>query len=137
MKWFVRFFLSLCLLFVSRYHQVHANVPQHGTPHTLVKVSALKEAASIDAAHMARLVFKPAPIHSVNIAERERPADNEEEDESVSSRKYVEISNYFTDFFYALKSAYLFLQIKHSAAFCAHFSYSLSRSYLLFRVIRI
>ncbi|MGK9117098.1 hypothetical protein [Olivibacter jilunii] len=135
MKWLVRFFLSLCLLFLSKHNHLHAYAHQDHIRYSLVKIFERVAYEQIGEAN--ELVFKPAPLNEEKVTEKIRATDKEEEDDSVSSRKYLEISNYFTDFFYALNARYFWRQMKQSLASSEHAPYTSSRTYLLFRVIRI
>ncbi|MEH6304901.1 hypothetical protein RYH73_04565 [Olivibacter sp. CPCC 100613] len=136
MKWLVRFFLSLCLLFLSKYNHLHAYADQDHIRYSLVSVFERVAYEHMNAAENI-LSFKPAPVNTEKVTEKIRATDKEEEDDSVSSRKYLEISNYFTDFFYALSLGSFWRQIRQSLTFCAYFPHFSSRTYLLFRVIRI
>lgn len=138
MKWLVRFFLSLCLLFLSRHHQVYAYAYQDHAHYSLNKVFERVAYEHIDAEENAQsLFFKKAPVHEEKVTEKIRATDKEEEDDSVSSRKYLEISNYFADFFYALWSGAFWRQITPSVIPFKHLLYSSSPTYILFRTIRI
>jgi len=138
MKWLVRFFLSLNLLFLSGYNQLQAHAHQDNMRHSLIKAfdgAAYVHMDSIHGAHSS--IYTSAPVNTEKAVEKFRVTDSEEEDDSDASRKYLEISNYFTDFFYALNVDCFWQHIRKSLAFCQHFSNSFTRTYLLFRAIRI
>lgn len=141
MKWLVRFCLSLCLFYLSRSNHLNASAHQDRTFFTIVNVFADGNAAHcLSLKHQDALFFKKAFADAEKVSEKIGATDKDEEDDtesSGSSRKYLEISSYFTDFFYTLNPTYFWQCLKKSGAFYQQFSHFSSRTYLLLQVFRI
>lgn len=139
-KLIVKFFLSWCVLLAGGYGQVHAFA--HAD---CVCFSPLKTTKKSEEANFCAVQNRPADciiqsassgkenaIFKIDFAEKEA-----EEYESASSKKYTEISNYFTTRFDAQAAGNLFGNSK-SLPFGKHFSFiALHRCYLVLQVFRI
>lgn len=137
MKWLVRFFLSLTLVFLSRYSQLHAHAHEGRVSYSLQTVFEKTAYGRAKTIEHPSFVFKSIAENTEKVSEKIPATDKEEEDDTLSSRKYLEISNCFTDFFYALNAGYFWRQIKQHAVYNTLFYRGATRTYLLFCVIRI
>lgn len=140
-KFIIKFFLSLCVLLAGGYGQLYA----YGHQQDCICFSPIKAPKKSEEANFCAVRNSPAAFviqsassgkekatYVIDIAEKEA-----EEYESASSKKYLEISNYFTTRFDAQAAGNLFGDLK-SLPFCKHFSYISSyRCYLVLQVFRI
>jgi len=67
--------------------------------------------------------------------EKIKATEVEDEEESLSSRKHLEISNYYH--FDPLEPAAYYSYLKNPLPFCNHFSYLFSDKFIVHRVIRV
>ena len=139
-KFIVKFFLSLCVLLAGGYSQLYAYASQDCVCFSPIKVPKKSEEANFCPIRNRPAAFviqsaasgKENATYRIDIAEKEA-----EEYESASSKKYLEISNYFTTLFDAQAAGNLFGD-RQSLPFCKHFSYiSSHRCYLVLQVFRI
>ena len=140
-KGFLRYFLSLSILLLSVYSNLYAYTNQDCICHSSQKTFVRSEhAARISSLHNSQALKLKSTLYGTE-AEHCKIVAAEielEEDESVSLKKALEISDFFTAIFYAQALAYLLNYLKKVLAFCKHFAYTSShRWYLLFRVFRI
>lgn len=136
----VKFFLFLCVLLAGGYSQLYAYAYQDCVCFSPIKVPKKSEEAnfcSIQNRPAAFIIQSPASgkenaTYRIDVAEKEA-----EEYESVSSKKYLEISDYFTTRLDAQAAGNLFGDLK-SLPFGKHFSYiSSHKCYLVLQVFRI
>lgn len=138
-KFLIRFLLSLCILLLSGYSHLHAHAYQELSSYALIKNLKGSEHVSFRTVqNVQTFISSLSPSVTEKSFKVEAAEIEEEENKSVSFKKYLENSNYLTAVFYVLALAYFFRYIKTSLLFCKHFSYTLSqRRYLIFHVFRI
>lgn len=121
MKLLVGFFLSLSILLLNAYGQPYkTGYAGFGKLHKTKHASPIRHAPS----GPKKGGFK---IYAT---------DKEEEDNEVSSKRYLEISSYFATVAGTHLSGYFCSYIKQRLSFYNLFSYFLSHRYLTFLVIR-
>lgn len=139
-RFIVKFFLSLCVLLVGGYSQLYAYAYQDCVCFSPIKTPKKSEEANFCSIQKSSAAFiiqsaasgKEKATYQIDIAEKEI-----EEYESASSKKFLEISNYFTTLFDAQSVGNLFDDLK-SLPLGKHFSYISSyRCYLVLQVFRI
>jgi hypothetical protein len=139
-RFIVKFFLSLCILLAGGYSQLYAYAYQDCVCFSPIKVPKKSEETNFCPIQNRPVAFviqsaasgKEKATYVIDIAEKEA-----EEYESASSKKYLEISSYFTTRFDAQAAENLFGDLK-SSPFGKHFSYISSyRCYLVLQVFRI
>ncbi len=136
----VRFLLSLCVLLLSEYSQLYAYPSQECNSTSFIKTSKESEQARLEfIQHDQPLIISSSPA----VTERENAKINaaeivEEDYISISFKKYLESSHFFTALFYALTFGYCCRFIKTCLPSCKHSIYFSSyKWYLIFRVIRL
>lgn len=139
-KLLIRFFLSLCILLLSGYSQLYAHTYQDCICHSSKKILLSPEHASFGAVQNNQtLLLKSAS----SITENENSklvatAFECEDEESISFKKFLENSNYFTTVFHALVFGFFCLFLKKRLLSSKHSIYFSSyKWYLLFCVFRI
>jgi hypothetical protein len=130
------FLLLLSFLLVRGHHHLYAHAYHQNTSYSPVKLLEQSE-------HL----YATCDEDSTTTIGQALPADEqngaldatemEDEEDSFSSRKYVEITNYFLSFFYAQASGALQPSSRQRLPFCEHLSYQSSFKYIIQRVIRI
>lgn len=139
MKFQIRFLVALCIFLFSGYGQLSAHTH---TESTRVIYSTLSNLGKIPFTS-----FKGAQNDISNYAscyiekqnDKTYTTDNEtEENELTSSKKWLELNNYFITVFSAQTSKHFCQNIKKSSHFCRLFSFlPPCKWYIMFRVIRI
>jgi len=137
-KFIVKFFLSLCVLLAGGYSQLYAYASQDCVCFSPIKVPKKSEEANFCPIRNSPAAFiiqaasgEGHATYRMDIAEKEA-----EEYESAASKKYLEISNYFTTVFDAQAAGNLFGDLKN-LPYGKHFSYISSWCYLVLQVFRI
>lgn len=137
MRLIVTFLLSFVFLFVKgnahQYHPAYNNKITYAALH--LSPTATPSVLSFErktGAILQKDVADNAASDPVNATEVD-----EDDDDSISSRKLVEITNYFISFLYDHLFADYHRYKKERLPFCKHFSYSSSFKYIIQRVIRI
>jgi len=139
-KFIVKFFLTFCIFLAGGYSQLHAYANQDCVCFSPIKVTKKSEEANFCPIQNRPATFiiqsassnKENPVYRMDMAEKEA-----EEYESGSSKKYLEVSNYFTTLFDAQATGNLFGDLRGLPS-CKHFSYISSyRCYLVLQVFRI
>ncbi|QHT71046.1 hypothetical protein GXP67_32540 [Rhodocytophaga rosea] len=135
----VRFFLFLCILLLSGYSQIFAHTAKESAFYSQTdNLTASEQVNSGIIQTDQTFVTKPSTSGT-----QQKPvtqfADIEvEEDESLSSRKYTEISYYVTSIFYARILEYFFRNLNKGFLFRKHISnISPLRWHLVIQVFRI
>ena len=138
-KEFVKYLLLLCILLLSVHSQLYVHSGQG-----FARITVTKGSEGPGPAHYGTLqaeqafkvrYFSPSPEESLRL---EAADIEEEEDEVVSFKKFLERSGYLAAAFYSLLLALFFRYFKTSLLFCKHISYNSSkRRYLVFQVFRI
>jgi hypothetical protein len=140
MKWFLRLFTSLCLIFLGAYGYLHAGVYQHGMRHipmvslpTKALVTSLGSNQNVEA-----IRARGASSHRVKIRGILDDNDDDEDDEpSVSIAKYFTASTGLPAFSYVRPTGCFSSCISQCSPFREHYCYTSSSRYRLFRVFRI
>jgi hypothetical protein len=130
------FLLSLSFLLVRGHHHLYAHVYHQNTSYSPAKLSEQsKHLYAASGKYNTPTVGQSIPVDDQNGTID--ATEMEDEEDSFSSRKYVEITNYFLSFFYAQASGSLQPSSRQRLPFCEHLSYQSSFKYIIQRVIRI
>ncbi len=136
-KSLVKFFLLLCVSLLSGYAHLYAHTCQDGIRPSSLKILERSEHPGFSTVlNEQAFINKPAPSGTEKAKYTIDATVSEEEDcESISFKKHVEGSHYFTAVFYALIFGHFIHErlpsCKHALYFSSH------KWYLIFRMIRI
>jgi hypothetical protein len=140
-KFIIRFFLSLCILFLSGYSQWYAHAYESRIHSALINSPETSEKASLDnkqqsltlinhagASHREKKKFK---IEATEVTE-------EEDEQSSSLKRNAKNKYFFTTLFYNSLVAYFFSSLKVALPYSKQFpAISSYRRHLLFQIFRI
>lgn len=131
------FLLSLFFLFPGEHNHLYAHTDTNLINAVLAKVFEKSVKASL-----LKVDNRKTSISKDDASNTETDAINatelvDDDDDSISSRKYVEITNHNITFFYTQVSGPFCQYLKNRLPVCKHFSYTSSCKYILYRVIRI
>lgn len=139
-KLFLKFFLLHCFLLLSGYTYLQAHVIQNEASHYLIKNSQNNQSdrlANIEKSHSNATNFT-AFEGDDNELKLRSTIDTDEEEKIISLKKYADVRNYFTTFFWSLSHKDSFQSTKNYFQYCKYSTYFTSQKwFIVFRVIRI
>lgn len=121
-KFMVRFLLSLFILLAGGYSQLNACHKQGETAFISAKRTSAGSHNGIGTLHHAINIFPGTSSANGNENKIEAEENISEEDESPSSKKYFEISHYFTSLFNANHHGYFLHYLNKRLPVDKHFS---------------
>ena len=134
MQFFLRFLLSLCILFAGGYKHLHAHAPEQAKIEGSFDRIALQMAGAIPDGHSSNVSYTPYHPASENnqLYATETEPDS---DKWTYYKKHTEAGNYFTAFFNARSTGY-FQYYSHPLPFCKHFSHTAAHNCAVLQVFR-
>jgi hypothetical protein len=117
------FFLALCLFVLKGHGDVYGNPGHPG------KTQQIKFGNGVPGLQVTK--------NNVLTEKKEDLISIEDDEDVVTSRKYVLPAMYFIVLVYASVSAELYSYLKSSLPFCGHLSFTSSYKYILQRVLRL
>lgn len=138
MKFQFRFFIALCVFLFSGYGQLYA-------AHTHKESISITKTSNVERSQDTGLDIRMNDITNYALCYIEKgnnksyTINNENEENETSSRKWLELNNYFVAVLSANTPEYLYPNIKKCLPSCKHFSFlqSSCKKYIMFRVFRI
>ncbi|BAV05969.1 hypothetical protein FLA_1984 [Filimonas lacunae] len=95
-------------------------------------------ASHVDDCHEVQVFsFNDAASGKNSVYDKEDATEVEDDDESISFRKYSEISNFTVSFIFTQVPGNFVCIHNNRLPFCKHFSYSSSSKYIVHRSIRV
>lgn len=138
-KFLIRICLTMSFLLLWGNSHLHAYTYRNGV--SGIGQTQLNKVSQIDAAAFQderEFVYSDVDSGAENQYDKTSDTEVEEDDdESVSLKKYAEITNFCAAFFYTQLAGYYNGLHNHRLPFCKHFSYSSSFRYIILRTIRI
>lgn len=130
----INFFLSLCFFLLRGHGHLYAGTDQDYVYRSMLQHS--ENTVHICIAHVRsdHAVINSKPPSGAK-KEKMKATEVEDEEESLSGRKHLQLSNYYH--LDPLEPAVYFNYLKHPLPFCIHFSYSSSDKFIMHRVIRV
>lgn len=136
MKLVITFLLFLCALLLTGRSNPYGNTNQNSV--------------SLSSVQLGKIINQSNPGHIKNAqtgisktttsndkSEGVNATETEDEDELISPRKLLEITNYFVSFFHSQAFDQYNSRFQTGLPFCKHFSYTSSDIYIVQRVIRV
>lgn len=137
MKFQIRFFIALCIFLFSGYGQLYA-AHTHKESMTYSKVSNLDKSQDTGLDIRMDIISNYASCYIEKGNNKSYTINNENEENETSSRKWLELNNYFVKVLSANTPEYFYTKIKKCLPVCKHFSFLYScKRFIMFRVIRI
>lgn len=135
MKVVLLFFLYSFFLLSGVYQHAYAS----GHDARISSYSPAQHVAKAEVAKFGRVnqIFPMIKDNSLNERREDLISVEDEDDDFMSSRKYVLLVRYFFTLAYASVLIYFYNYIKSRLPFCKHLSYASSYKYILQRVLRI
>jgi len=134
MRLLIRWFLSLCLLFLTGYAPAYQGTVRYA-PKDLFERAV--QAGLSDIQSNEGLIFRTNSTGTKNGRHRLKAIVIEEDEESSTSRKNAESSNSCITFYNSLANQYIDHDLDGRLPFCEHFSYFASSKLIMHCVIRI
>lgn len=138
MRWFIRCLLSLSFLLLRGYVHLYAHTTHTGNNTVAQQIIAPSLPHHFSQLHNRKgLVNEAGAPGSRKISDRLKATEIEDDDDTLSLRKYAEISPYFIAYLHAYVLNFFHCCKQKRLPFCEHFSYAASGKCILYRVIRI
>lgn len=139
MKFKIHFLISLCIFLFNGYGQLFAHTHQESIAITYSTLSKLDKLQVTSFAGTQNDISKYASCYIEKLNDKTYTTDNEtEENELTSSKKWLELNNYFITVFSVQTPQHFCPNIKKSSHLGRLFSFLPScKWYIMFRVIRI
>lgn len=136
MKLVFTFLLSLFFLLVRGHDHLHAHSSYDRSSYSPIKIPEKLGQGGVASVKDGESVIRKENSSGAD-DDLISATELEDDDELISPRKFVDISNYFITLYYAHASAYLDRSLKNRLPFCKHFPYTSSDKYIIQRVIRV
>ncbi|WP_316819135.1 hypothetical protein [Pedobacter nyackensis] len=135
MKAAIVFFFSLCFLLLKGHTDVYAAIHDDSFSYSSAQHVEKKQQTHLETTNQDLPVIKDASLNSKK--DEFVSLENEDDDDSMFSRKYVLLTKYFITLAYASVLVCFYNYFKNRLPFCRHLSYSSSYKYILQRVLRL
>jgi hypothetical protein len=135
MKVAIVFFLSLCFLLLIGRTDAFAGIHRDTFNYSSAQYIGKKQQAQLENLNLNFPVIKDNGFNDKK--EEFVSLENEDDDDSLFSRKQVLLAKYFITLAYASLLICFYNYFKNRLPFCRHLSYSSSYKYLLQRVLRL
>lgn len=130
----INFFLSLCFFLLKGHGHLYADTDQGYVYRSMLQHSESTVHIRIPDVRSDHAMISNTPASGPR-KEKTKATEVEDEEESLSGRKHLEISNYYH--FDPLEPASYCNYLKNPLPFCNHFSYLSSEKFIVHRVIRV
>ncbi|PSL32223.1 hypothetical protein [Chitinophaga ginsengisoli] len=130
----INFFLSLCFFLFKGHSHLYASVDQNYVYRSMLQHSENTVHIRIADVRSDQAMINNKPASGAK-KEKIKATEVEDEEESLSGRKHLEISHYYH--FDPLEPAVYYNYLKNPLPFCNHFSYLFSDKFIVHRVIRV
>lgn len=135
MKAAVVFFFSLCFLLLKGHSDGYAAIPYNNFSYSSAQHIEKKQQTRLESTNQDLPVLKDNGLNSKK--DEFVSLENEDDDDSVFSRKHVQLAKCFITLAYASILVCFYNYFKNRLPFCRHLSYSSSYKYILQRVLRL
>lgn len=136
MRLVITFFLSLCFLLLRGGDHLYAHTSQNHSRYSPAELPKRSEQSGLGTVKNTQSAIRKADQSGAQ-DEAISATETEDDEEWISPRKYVQITNYFINFFYAHLTGLAHRGLNNRFPFCKHFSYTSSDIYIVQRVIRV